>query len=268
MRIAIVCPPPASDLTPESKCVRAENETRSTAGHLRSVLHGAGARKDLKSEWISPENLRPGSMVAADAMVVGLPVLPRAAPPWLDRIPQALPKVVVVPDPPTAALLLRRHRVDQFVAEERIEDDLSPALREAYGSTTLARAMSVVRNRDGLSATLRSWMLQVLTAVPPYSGVKESAKSPAAVRKARERVIGTSGPKEFLRWILVVRATALKQPHVAWRRIAPDLDVSSGILNRAVERTTGLDMAAPNGDSAEQVRNRFEEYLVRVLVSG
>lgn len=258
MRIAL--------LHPESAQRQDEQAVTRTDANRSPALDVADGLGQVVTVSVSDIASVDGQVADADILLVVFREMPTTPPRWFAKLPSGPRTVVTAPDPLAAAYLLRRFRVHEIVATNDMEEALPVVLRRVYNDTTIARAVRTLETLDRLTPILRRWMLSALRDFPPYYSVKASARKPAAVYKAWQRKIKGSSPKEFLRWVLLVRAAGLRITGGECKATAEKLDVSPGVLNRAAEAVLGCSFEEISVEGYQEIHDRFERYMARSVI--
>lgn len=269
VRIAIFHPPPDGGPVPgDHPGVGTDLEVR-----LRSGIAADSRLAHASLAWIRDSSALARDAAGVDSLLVLLDRTPLHPPRWEGAVPPGVPVVVAVAGNPAATALALRHlRIDEIVTVAEPDSDLCLALERAAAHSVFGRAMVLVRNCDYFSETLRRWLLEVLTAYPPYASVAATFRSiglgPAAIGKRWRTEIGRSSPKKLLRWIRLARAVTRKAPAAGWDRVAAEIRVDRRTLERNARQLTGLTLEELAADDGLGLREHFHTYLRRILLGG
>jgi hypothetical protein len=245
------------------------SSTASDVSVLDDVLttsKDTGIPQDVKVLRTTPEQLQSIDPNMVDVVLVIMAETPTSTPRWPNSVPEGLPMVVVAPNPAMAALLLRRHSIHEIVAVQAARQQLAEALNRAHGSRLLFRTAKALQTVSRFPPALRRWMLDALKAVPPFAFVSDSVANASTIDKSWSRYIGRSNPKQFLRWILLVRFANISVRQMPLNRMASELGVTTGIINRATKALLGVRWSDAAGWNVGTIHQKFEKYIATTVL--
>lgn len=178
---------------------------------------------------------------------------------WRQAWP-SVPVVLVVPRTGGAVRGLKDVVVEELVWTSRLEEEIGPAVRRAVVRGALREAAREVRDDPAVPAPLAEALSLALRRDPPPTSVQQLAAEVGKDRRTLwyhwRNTVGAGTEmtlKEFLDWVLVLRAASAKQQDRTWRSVAGEMDVHPRTLRRAARRRLGVrlhPLGAAEGDRA------------------
>lgn len=157
-----------------------------------------------------------------------------------------LPVILVTRKDAENARHLKDVVVEEVVWKAELERDLERAVARLQGQGLLNPIAAELEVAVHIPALLRSALVYACRATPPVLHVEALARTVGCDRSTLHRqwlkVVGESTPArlgEFLDWLLLIRAVALRGSGCKWAAVANELNTHPVTLSRATVRLTG-----------------------------
>lgn len=268
MRVAVCVSP--RDSREDSLHVASGLSPESIVRKLRARVESEFQRGDWKITWFETPSR---ADARSDCVLVFLGDAPDSPPLWSSQLPEHVPVVILVDgDVGSTAYSLRRACVAEIIRLGDPPIDLAEIVRAAYVSGTVGKTINVIQNLRAPSDVLIEWMAAVLETYPPYSSVEKAIQQTvdrsASTIRAHWRVgIQSSGPKELVRWVLLVRAVMTKVTEgCTWDHVAARFEIHRRTLERTARTLTDSSLKELVVDSGDPVVRAFEEYAARTFL--
>jgi hypothetical protein len=180
--------------------------------------------------------------------------------------------VVVTSKDADNARLLKDLHTDEVVWLQDLERDLPRAVRGAESRGVLQRVASEIERSQLSPPLLRSALAQACRSGQPVQSVHALAAIAGRDRRTLARLwrVSLSGTgfrlKDFLDWLLIVRALSRKHHRVSWAAIATELGVHEHTLARAVHRLLGVRLGELGNCGELAVAERFARAVLAPML--
>lgn len=213
----------------------------------------------------------------ADQVVV---IAPQAPPDLFARVEAlksddpTLPVVLVTDRAARRLRWLKDLVVEEVVWDDEVGPELPSAVRRADAQRHFRELEARIRACRRLTPVLTAALARAVRRRPPFTSVRAMAGEMGCDRRTLwrhwRRAFGDRddlGPKGFLDWILLLRASAGAPVRTSWRRIARDAGVEVRTLRRAAGRRLGVPLSEAAGDGIEALRERFRREVLEPLLT-
>lgn len=181
-----------------------------------------------------------------------------------------LPIILVTRRAPEAAKSTSRLRLEEIVWIGQVEDRLGPAVERARERLLRRRFADHVDPSERISPLLRKALVLACRAETPVVSVTALARRVDCDRRTLWLHWKRARPKEahlkdFLSWLLLLRAVGLKTPGRSWRAVAEEIGVHTQTLRRLCRRVTGVTLSDARRRGKVWAAGRLSPELARVV---
>jgi hypothetical protein len=183
------------------------------------------------------------------------------------------PLVLAVDRDPENLRRLSPLRVSEMLWTEELVRGLWPTVRRVRADAALRRLARDFDNADWIPARLRQALAAACRATSPVRTIPELAALVGRDRRTIWRLWqSTFGPEpplrlqDFLDWLLLVHAAALRSSGQRWTAVAQELAVHEHTIARIARRLAGLNLRQVGDAGASEVTRRFDRRAVRPLL--
>jgi hypothetical protein len=215
-------------------------------------------------------------MSGADCHVFAAPALTRRQIGLLrrrERLGLHTPIVLLTSDDPENAKLLGMIRVDEVVWVRDADYALPLAIDHVLERSPLVRLARRIADAPGLAEPLRQALILAIVEALPISSVQALARaaghSPKKLRQQWREVVppDVGRLEDFLDWLAIIRAVALRVRYGSWEATASALNVPLPTLRGQIRRHIGLRPGELAGKGLEFAVGEFEKRIITPLVT-
>jgi AraC-like DNA-binding protein len=168
---------------------------------------------------------------------------------------------------------LSRLKVTEMIWTEELDRQLWPTLRRARTGGALRRFAREFDEADWLPARLRQALAEACRSPTPIYTISQLAARVGRDRRTLWRLWqSTFGPapplrlQDFVHWILLIRAAALRSTGLRWTAVANDLGIHEHTIARVAKKLAGMNLREVEAGGPAEVTRRFEQRAVATLL--
>ncbi|MFL5608781.1 MAG: hypothetical protein ACJ8AD_20160, partial [Gemmatimonadaceae bacterium] len=183
------------------------------------------------------------------------------------------PLVVITQKDADSVRRLTSLRVHAIVWPSEVDDALRSVVEGACRGRLLAKLAQTLGRSERLPLRLRYALACACRCEPPIHSVGELALAAELDRRSlwrywHEACRGASSPRleDFLRWIVLLHAAALKRSGRQWSGVATDLGVHEHTLRRLARRLGGVTLRELSALGQPALIRRFCDDIIHPLV--
>jgi hypothetical protein len=184
------------------------------------------------------------------------------------------PLVLAVDRDPENLRRLSPLRIAEMIWTEEVDRQLWPTLRRARTGAALRRLARDLDHADWIPARLRQAMAAACRATSPVTSVPALADLAGRDRRTLWRLWQSAfGPEpplrvqDFVHWILLIHAVALRSTGLRWSGVAAELKVHEHTIARVAHRLAGMNLRQVADAGPGEVTRRFARRAVEPLLS-
>lgn len=182
----------------------------------------------------------------------------------IDRNPDTLRRLVLLNIP-----------VGDIVWTDRIDADLGDAIARAKRGGVLGTIAALIEDANIRPRSLRRALAAAIRSAPPPRRVSDLATlahcdRTALWRQWRRAVAGRSriSPTDFIGWVLLIQAVALRHDRDSWTDVAADLGVHEHTLARLAKRHCGLTLRQCDVFHYDELASRFKRAVLYPMLGA
>jgi hypothetical protein len=183
------------------------------------------------------------------------------------------PLVLAVDRDPENLRRLSPLRVSEMLWTEELVRGLWPTVRRVRADAALRRLARDFDDADWIPARLRQALAAACRATSPVRTIPELAglvgRDRRTIWRLWQSAFGPEPPlrlQDFLDWLLLIRASALRSSGQRWTAVAQELAVHEHTIARIARRLAGLNLRQVGDAGAGEVTRRFDRRAVRPLL--
>lgn len=168
---------------------------------------------------------------------------------------------------------LSRLRVTEMIWTEELDRHLWPTLRRARTGSALRRFASEFEAADWIPTRLRKALAHACASATPVYSVAQLASRAGRDRRTLWRLwqsaFGPTPPlrlQDFVHWILLIRAAAVRSTGRRWSAVAHDLGVHEHTIARLARSLADMNLRELEAGGPAEVTQRFERRVVATLL--
>jgi hypothetical protein len=168
---------------------------------------------------------------------------------------------------------LSRLHVDEMIWTHELDSRLWPTLRRARTRSALARVAAELEAADWIPDRLRQALAAACRTTTPVHTVPQLAALAGRDRRTLWRLwqsaFGPTPPlrlQDFVHWILLIRATALRSTGRRWAAVADDMGIHEHTIARVAKGLAGMNLRELAAGGPAEVTRRFERRAVAPLL--
>jgi hypothetical protein len=175
-----------------------------------------------------------------------------------------LPVVAIAEHQPTVAIALRDVVIEELIWTQNVSQQLQPSVQHALSKARFNRIATAVRANIHLTHVTRDFLTTALLARKPFRTIEDVAVALGVNSKTihnhwHESGVADLSPKNFLDWIILLRADALRASGLSWSAVTSRTGVHQHTLARAARRLTGRPLSSVISSSSSTIEAEFSQ---------